>query len=44
MQLPAPGDTLVTHSANAIPETLFYTKILPRAAALISHFSEWNSG
>lgn len=26
MQLPAPGEMLVTHSANAIPETLFYTK------------------
>lgn len=38
MQLPAPGDKLVTHSANAIPETLFYTKILLSTAALISLF------
>lgn len=44
MQLPAPGDKLVTHSANAIPETLLYTKILLSTAALISHFSEWNAG
>lgn len=32
MQLPAPGDTLVTHSANAIPETLFHIEILLRAS------------
>lgn len=38
MQLPAVSDTLVTHSAHAIPETLFYSKIPQGATALISHF------
>lgn len=38
MQIPAVGDTLVTRSAHAIPETLFYSKIPLRATALISCF------
>lgn len=32
------ANTLVTHSARTIPETLFYSKILLRADALISCF------
>lgn len=38
MQIPAVGDTLVTHGALAIPETLFYSEILLGAAGLISCF------
>lgn len=38
MQIPAAGDTLVTHGALAIPETLFYSEILLGATGLISCF------
>lgn len=38
MQIPAVGDTLVTHGALAIPETLFYSEILLGATGLISCF------